>query len=194
MPVTFPSDPVTNGATEIQATVFNVVAADYSRAEAGAVVLFTRARASLRGLPQIVKGVMPIEWMFFMRKDMSGTSAGLRNLIGIRTTQYVQQQSGFSSALGKQIVVPATITRIDVYNWYAQRITMTDSTVLHYWTTASGGLEIVANPETGELEVLAGGNHRPVYEALGFLFTQVAAGNPTLTPSYQLASGLSPLG
>jgi hypothetical protein len=191
--VSFPSDPVVNGATEIQATVFNAVAADYSPANYSAVQLFVGRNGSLDYLPNFKNGIAAPEWQFFLRKDVTGASATYRNLIGVKTISRVRGITGFSSVVGKNISVNITQFRVEVYNWFATLATLTDTTIMPIWSTAMCTYTVVVDPESGGL-LYGDGSHRSLTEAMGFLLTQVAANKPTNGPAINAISGTSPLG
>jgi hypothetical protein len=187
----YSSDPVVAGATEIQATTFNIVATDYVAAQANVVARFKAAHPSLRGLPDVSKGIPP-EWAFYFRKDLTAQNSGFRNMIGVRVTRQSQSTSGFSTTIGKTVAIAATIYRVEVFNWYPVKVTLTDTTALLYWLTATASQEVIVDPET---QVLAGtGNgHRLFTEAAGFLFTQVAANPPNQDPLMNLIGGIGPV-
>lgn len=190
--ITLPSDPISNGATGIQGTVFNIVPADYVVCTAQMVARFKAAHPTLRSLPDVSKGGIPLDWSFIMRKDMAPSLSLYRNLVGIRVTKYAQPASGFDATLGRAITVSATVTRIEAFNWYPSDFEMVNATHLTFWSVASVSDEVITDPETGL--IARGPNaHRSVQEAAGFLFTQVAAGVPTETFLLNWVSGISPI-
>lgn len=186
------TSPVANGATTLQSTVFNTLLTDYARADANTVATFKANRVGIRGLPDMKGGAIPMNWTFMLRKDMVGAQAAFRNLIGIKTVKLAASVSGYSIAIGRAISVPIEIVRVEVYNWYPQKVTLTDGTALVVWTVANVGFDAVIDPENGDVMLLSG-SHEHVYEALGLLFNQVAATVPTFVPFYTAMSGLSPV-
>lgn len=189
--IAFPSDAVTNGATEIQATVFNAVAADYSQ------ISWNAAQNIMRQVPYKVPEFPRTTnedptWSFIIRKDLASSSAPSRNLIGVHVVDASQNMNVFSGALGSQISVPIRAKVVSIYNWVRHTITLTDGTAITAIRPYSVSIPIFVDPETGNM-LDADETYNAVIESLGFLFLQVAANSPTRAPLYATVSGLYPL-
>lgn len=195
---TFPSDPVSNGATAIQATIFNVVSADYIKIDASGLAAFIRDNKGVKGLPALTgNGTIPLEWQFFRRKDMAAGLAKLRNIVGVKTVVDVQTSAlTFSPNLGKNIAVPTQIYRIAAHNWHPIQMELDNEANIVYWMHDSAEFSLLIDPETGTVveSSTPGELTNPLYEALGFLFAQTAANYPAVTPSLNAMSGFSPIG
>jgi hypothetical protein len=190
--ISFPSDPVTNGATEIQTTNFALVAADYSLISWGSAQQYINGKGQrIQYFPKT--GVEDPNWTFYIRKDMSGSNASLRNLIGVHVVKENSQINAFSGALAKQVAIPIQTQRIEVYNWHPATITLTDGTVVTRIMCAFASYYVVVDPESGGL-LFGDGSHRVLTEAIGFMLTPVAANKPVNTPALNALSGINPLG
>jgi len=192
--VTYPADPVTNGASEIQTTNFALVNADYMSVPFSAVRLFmTRSGvAKLDMLPNMQNGNVDPTWAFFLRKDLVGTDATSRNLIGVHVVTTTTPATSFSVSLGRAFSLPIVAHRVEVYNWSPARLTLTDGTVLTRWTVSFAAYNFVVDPESGSL-LYGDGASRALYEAVNFVLTPVAANKPVATPALALVTGISPV-
>lgn len=191
--IAYPADPVTAGATEIQSTTFVAVSADYSALDwAGAQLLVSRKVGQFFDFFPKTQVVDP-NWRFYVRKDMTGASAGQRNLIGVRTISKTKGIASFSGAQGVNIVVPVTQHRVEVYNWHLAVLTMTDSTTVPVVQCTFASYTIIEDPESGAF-LYGDGAHRSLEEASGFIITRVAANKPTNGPALNALTGLYPLG
>lgn len=190
--ITFPADPVTNGATVIQTSNFNIVTTDYMSVGYSAVQLFKkRAGIQIDGLPNFANGVATPDWQFFFRKDLANASASFRNLIGLRTDTKTRGVSAFSGALGKVISTNVMIHRVESHNWSPSVVTLTDLTALIVWTESVAVYTFIVDPESGTL--LSGdGSHRSMTEAESFLLLKVAGAVPTNGPAINIATGVAP--
>lgn len=189
--IAFPADPVTNGATEIQATVFNAVAADYSQ------ISWAAAQNIMRQVPYKVPefprtNTEDPTWAFAVRKDLASSSAPSRNLIGVQVVDATQNMNVFSGALGSQISVPIRAKIVSVYNWVRHTITLTDGTAVTAIRPYGVSVPVFVDPETGNL-LDEDETYNALMEGTGFLFKQVAANSPTREPFYAVISGLYPL-
>lgn len=189
--ITFPADAVNNGATEIQATVFALVAADYAPLSWG------QAQNVMRAIPYKVPNFPKTatedpNWMFFVRKDLASASAPSRNLIGISVVDSRQALNAFSGALGTQISIPLNCKVIMVYNWVVHIVTLSDGTSVQVVRPYVAGVPILVDPETGNLLDDAD-TYNALLETIGFMFTQVAASSPSRARLYALVSGINPL-
>jgi hypothetical protein len=189
--VTYPADPVTNGASEIQATVFAVVAADYTPLSWNAAQRYVQERKS--DFVSFPKGAKEdTAWQFYIRKDMSGTTAGQRNMLGVRVTSRTSGATGFSVTTGNVIRFNVQRYTIEVLNWFCAILTLTDTTTLPVWEHAAIAYPCIVDPESGA--ILAGvGAYRSILEAMGFALTQVAANSPSNAPAMNALSGIFPL-
>jgi hypothetical protein len=188
-----PADPVTNGASEIQTTNFALVAADYTQVLYPAVRFFLTKSGNGKPdlMPSFNNGNIDPSWMFFLRKDLAGDVAA-RNLIGVHIVSTTGQATSYSSALGRQVVMPVVSHRAEVYNWNPARLTLTDGTIITRWVVDIASYTFVVDPESGAF--LSGdGSHRSLYEAVNFLLTPVAANKPSNAPALALVTGISPV-
>jgi hypothetical protein len=187
--ISFPADAVVNGATEIQATTFAIVPADYVAVPYSSVQQFRTRNGAMPELPQFKSGIAPAEWSFYMRKDLTGGAAAHRNLLGVQVFSSSDGQSAFSTTLGKNINLTVQSYRARVYNWYPVVLTLTDSTPITIWSVTLNQIPVFVDPETGAF-LTGDGTHRSLTEASGFLMTQVAANKPSLAPLINAASGV----
>jgi len=192
--ISFPADAVVAGATEIQTTNFALVAADYQSVEYRAVSLFASRipGVKLDYLPKFANGVATPDWTFFMRKDLAGTNAMYRNLIGVKVVTSNTSVSGYSPSVAKVVSLPIQSHRIEVYNWHPAAVTLTDGTVFARWGVNIAAYVFYVDPESGQL-LYGDGSHRSLYEAVNFLLTPVAANKPSASPALALVTGISPL-
>lgn len=183
----YPADPVTAGAASIQSTTFANVAADYTAVTHDQAKAYLTGKAGVRYFPaKLTPG-----WSFYIRNDLSGASANLRNLIGIRVQQFSGNHNAFSVANGSYLV-PVGDTEIAVYNWYPVQRTLSDSSIITRfkcdWAMKTLSLD-VENSNVGT-DV---GETRTLEEAVGFLLLRAAASAPTLTPALKALAGIHPL-
>jgi len=188
--ITYPADPVTQGATVIQASVFDIVSADYTLITWASAMNIAKSKTSaLDGMPS---GNENPTWMFLTRSDLSGATATLRNLLGIQTTVRSKSHNVYSSAKGAMITVPVQKYTVWAHNWHPATLTLTDLTSIPEWVVASARMQILVDPETGQL-IYATETHRGLYEAIGLLLNQNAATVPTLEPLINAISGVRPV-
>lgn len=190
--IAFPGDAVTNGATTIQATVFNAVAADYTPLSwSGAQNVMNQVPYKVPDFPRSAQE--DPTWAFYIRKDLASASAPNRNLIGVKVTDSRQSINAYSGAQGASIQVPISCKVLSVYNWASHTVTLSDGTAVKLIRPYVVTVPVYVDPETGNL-LDAGGTYNATMEALGYLFLQVAANVPTRAPLYAAVSGIYPLG
>jgi hypothetical protein len=183
----FPADPVTAGATAIQSTTFANVAADYT------AVTFEQAKAYLSGKPGIrfFPAKLAPGWSFYLRNDLSGSSANLRNLVGIYVQTFSANHNAFSVGNGSYIV-PIQDVYIHVLNWYPIQRTLSDSSIITRFKMTEAGITLSVDPETQGVYTDVG-ETRALEEAVGMILLRAAASAPVLTPALKALGGLHPL-
>lgn len=177
--ISYPADAVTKGATEIQATTFALVAADYVRVDLSAVQQFIANNGSLESLPNPQnKGANGLPaWQFFRRKDMSGANSAFANLIGLKTVISGRNVAAWDVTNTRGAAVPVQVRRIEGYNWYPILMTLDSGVVAPIWTVDYDSYTVVLDPMG---TVLYGdGSHRVGTELRGFMLTYAAASQPT---------------
>lgn len=190
--ISHPSDPITNGASEIQGTVFAIVSADYTNIDPASARQYVQ-RKSLQKFAYFPTGKdIDPSWKFYIRKDMTGSSAGQRNLIGIRVVTQTVGIEAFSNDVGRMINVPVTVHRVESYNWVVALLTLTSTVIVPVWVLYHASYSLIEDPESGAL-LYGDGSHRSLMEAMGFLLTQVAANKPTNAPALNAVTGISPV-
>lgn len=188
--ITYPSSAVTNGASVIQSNSFVLVAADYEKVDReGALAFYHDTGRKLEFFPE--KPTNGQRWNFYIRKDMTGQNAGLRNMLGFQTEQILPKSTAFSPTTQG----PANLTlqkfRVSCFNWHPVVITMTDTTAFHYWDVDIVTMPMRRDPET-QLWLYDTGEYECLYEAVAGLMKPVAAGAPSILPALNALSGLIP--
>lgn len=184
---TYPADPVTAGAAAIQSTTFANVAADYTAVNHAQAKAYMSDKPGIRYFPaKETPG-----WSFFIRNDLSGASANLRNLIGIKVTKFATNQSTFSVSNGTYNV-PVGDTEIAVYNWYPVQRTLSDSSIITRFKADVAIKTLSLDVENANVGTDVG-ETRTLEEAVGFLLLRAAASAPVLTPALKALAGLNPL-
>lgn len=188
--IAYPADPITQGATAIQATTFDPVSADYTQ------ISWSAAQNLMRGKGQKVRdfptGAENPAWTFFARNDLAGATATLRNLLGVHVSSVVSNSNVYSTSVGQQIVVPITEFHVKAVNWHCYQLTLTDGTKITRVVPMTTEIAIPVDPETSQL-MYNDGTWRSLYEALGCLLQQAAASNPTIVPAINAIAGVNPL-
>jgi hypothetical protein len=192
--ISYPSDPVVNGATLIQSTTFLPVAADYEKVSDWSTVqrLAGQKTNKLRNFP--LSKLADPTWTFYVRNDLTGGSTTDRNLLGIQLIESKVQDETFSATAGGRLIVPTQEYFMVVNNWYPKRKTLTTGEIITRWHLDGGFKTFSTDPEDGNImddDVLA---YRALEEALGFLQKRVAAGPPTMVPATNIIGGSYPLG
>lgn len=189
--IAYPADPVTQGATLIQSTTFANVAADYQKIDwATAYRYMTGKGYPVRDFPKS-KEPDP-NWVFYIRKDLSGGSATDRNLIGIRVSQLSIKTTVFSVAAGGNLVVPLNEWNVQVINWAPYRTTLTTGEIYTRFVPYSASVVLPSDPETGNL-LYDTTTYRLLEEAVGMILLRSAAAAPTLDPVTNLIGGGDPI-
>lgn len=183
----WPADPVTAGAASIQSTTFANVAADYSLVSHEQAKAYLAGKLGIRYFPaKVTTG-----WNFLIRNDLTGTSANLRNLIGIHVQTFNSNHNAFSVANG-QYLVPVSDIEIDVLNWYPIQRTLSDSSIITRFKASRAMICLSLDVENGNVYTDVG-ETRAFEEAGGFILLRAAASAPVLTPALKALAGLHPL-
>lgn len=182
-----PSDPVTNGATLIQASVLNAVAGDYvDRNYDDMVILARRYKESgynLRYFPFQRDVNSRVTWRFALRKDLSADAAVYSNIFGFKTTNF---ETGYNSGQ-----VKVMDTECVVYSWRPKTYVGTIHSFVH-WVPDFMGTTLTMDPETGLLDTSVG-NARALRELSSFIMKETAASVPTFEPLSNIYKGIFPL-
>jgi hypothetical protein len=185
---TYPSDPVTAGATAIQSTTFACVAADYTAINHEQAKAYMTGKSGIRYFPtKLTPG-----WSFYIRNDLSGANANLRNLIGMRVQQFSASHNAFSVGNGSYLV-PVVETEIWSYNWIPVQRTLSDSSIISRFKVAIACITLSTDVENASVGTDVG-ETRTLDEAVGFLLLRAAATTPVLTPATRALAGIHPLG
>jgi hypothetical protein len=185
--IAFPSDPVTNGAVSIQSTTFANVAADYGLVPFESAQFYLADKEGIRYFPaKKLPG-----WTFYQRNDLVGSSANLRNVIGIRVTHLDANHAAFSVANGAYSV-PVQDVEISVWNWFPDQRTLSDSSIVTRFKCDGAMKTLSINPEDQTIYTDVG-ETRSLEEAVGFLLLRAAASAPVLTPALKALAGSHPL-
>jgi hypothetical protein len=182
----YPSDPVTNGATAIQSTTFANVAADYAWTSHEAAKAYLDKKKGIRYFPG-----KPAGWQFYMRADLSGGTANLRNVIGVRVTHLDASDQYFASGVGN-ITIPLQDVEVEVSNWAPIQRTLSDSAIVTRFKLFRQLITLSIDPETGDIYNVVG-ETRLLDEAGGFLLLRAAATTPVLTPALKALGAAHPL-
>lgn len=189
--IAYPSDPIDNGATGIQSTTFVPVAADYAAITHAQALNYLKPWGKLPFLPTGKDSDESAQ--YFVRLDLTGSSAVLRNVVRVWVGSESRIMREFSGAQGAMIQVPVGIRPAEVFNWYPTVLTLTDGTALTVPQMSSVRMSVAVNPETRELLYSAEESGNTLYEALGFVLKVTAATVPTLAPYLRAISGIAPL-
>jgi len=190
--LTFPADAVVNGATEIQSTTFKPIQADYEKIDQSVAqqLMASRDASLLRNFPRAAKANP--NWSFYLRTDLVGSDARLRNIIGIEVLVKNVASRAFSPSLEAVTNYPYVGYHITVHNWHAQRMTLTSGAIVDNFLDTFAGMTVLTDPETGAV-LTVDGNANALEECAGFLLTRVAADNPTFAPILNIIGGSMPL-
>jgi hypothetical protein len=186
--LTYPADPTAvGGAAVIQASVFALVAADYTRID------HQQASQALRNsghsAPYFPKNDTG-NWIFARRVDAYGPE--IPQILGMRVTPRVITRNVFSPTLAAITNVALRTFEVAIFNWHPAVVSMTDGTALPVLLTSQATATAVVNPESGDVfgtEV----EYRHLLEAVGVMFKQVAANPPDETPFMKLVASLYPI-
>jgi hypothetical protein len=186
--ITFPSDPVVKGATEIQSTNFALVAADYTKIDWQEAKSFVGQQIKAGQRVDLFPNgaVQDFNWKFALRKDITGVGAAQRNLIGARSTVNIVGAKGYLPDVGSR-QNSFVIRTVEIHNWYTIVVTQGDGTVTPLRLLDRHSHSFVETPGG---EILYGvGDSNMMLETLGFLAVPSAATTPTVLRGLNLATG-----
>jgi hypothetical protein len=194
--ISYPSDPVTLGATAIQGTTFIPVAGDYEKisyaeaANRGLRMMRYMDANQLLGFPDEKTGA---SWIFFTRTDMPAGS-GNANLIGVRARLTKQGHTAFSGTAGEDVHRYTNEAIFTVSAWLtAEHTTAGGDTYPYTRRVFHYNLSMVFD-EAGNFLLGSGDEEaKAVLEALGFTLRPVAADYPVVDPAIKIFNGVSPL-
>lgn len=174
--ISYPCDPVVNGAAEIQATVFAFVAADYSKIDQQAAYgVLKRAKNPAKYFPTQPNP----SWSFGKRKDVAGQN-GVQ-IIGIQVLEATVGREYYSQTAQLDTVQNVQLYEVFVHSWHPNLITKTDASVINVGLHKVVGDMVVINPESGE-KLTGDGAFKHLLECVGVLYGMTAASYPTTTP------------
>lgn len=184
--MSYPSDPIINGASTIQTSTFACIAADYKAVTHKQAMKYTEDKEAFKYFP---KTDLP-GWSFFIRADLTGASSNLRNLIGIRTQVISAQHKAY--ATGGDSVFRVVDHEVEVSNWVPGQRNLADGTIATRWKLYRVLMTLSLDPETGSFYIDQG-EQRSLEETTGFLLRRVGGSNPTLVPAMNAIAGMHPL-
>jgi hypothetical protein len=186
--IAYPSNSVANGATVIQTSAFNVAAGDYMPLNHTQALTLLKQRGKAAGFPGAGDKSVTL---IVARADLPADQSHLANVIVVRANPISVGHTPYSETTGSQNVLIHK-TRVEILHFFAVQITKSDGAVITDSDYSTLMHPVYTNPETGG-RFSENDAYNIVMESMGFLFTQVAASFPSMSPALKAAAGVTPL-
>lgn len=188
--LTLPSLATANGASTIQTSNFDIVAADYRETSYQSVTQFARnTEGGLPGVPKTYDATF-VTWL--MRSDMPAAQSHQANIIGFKVTQSKIGRTVFSTDSQKYVNIVLQATRVEVHNWFPTQLALSGGLILTQFVEGGFWITAIRDPESGAI-TFHSDHSKIVYESLAMCFSQVAANYPAADRIYKVVAGLMPI-